>query len=403
MGTPSSLLDPAMSLKAVKKVVAQAWEVWRRADYRLALGLRRLFDDGAHRGAGKGNFGDWAEFTWGIPRKQAWTFCFLGEHLKRLPALREAMEEGRVTYTKAREFAAVAQEEDIEWWLEYASGHSHRQVLREMEKYQARKAGKDYEPVVKVRSELSPQQAQTARKLREEITKTTGKPVKSEELFGKALDLMKDQKVSGDGEVTEALHQPHLSLQLCPSCLTSWVPVPGENLEVMVSQWIEALRDGAEVTEAIHDQLVEWNGEIWRRDECPGWTPPPWTKEISRYVATADRRHIEARDGHRCSVPGCSSPGPLNWSHLTAFADGGPSTPDNIRMHCATDNQLIEKEALFVVGQAPFEKYYLRDGTFLGWGYDPVPFKDQFPHVGKDGRVSEGAPPEWNRRQKTPA
>jgi len=150
MSSPSSLLDPAVPHREVKAAVKQAWRNWQRADYRLALGLRRLFRDQVHRGSGRGDFGDWAESVWGIPRKQVWTFNCLGEHLERLPALREAMESGLVTYTKAREFAAVAQEEDIGWWVDFAGSHSHREVLREKERGPARKSGKDHKAKLKV-------------------------------------------------------------------------------------------------------------------------------------------------------------------------------------------------------------------------------------------------------------
>ncbi len=61
---------------------------------------------------------------------------------------------------------------------------------------------------------------------------------------------------------------------------------------------------------------------------------------------------------------------------------------------CKSCNALIEEERLVVKGLAPFEKYYLRDGTFLGWGYDPMPFNrlPRVPHVGQgdgSGRVAE--------------
>ena len=51
---------------------------------------------------------------------------------------------------------------------------------------------------------------------------------------------------------------------------------------------------------------------------------------------------------------------------------------------CATCNDLVEVGRLRIQGEAPFEKYYLADGTFLGHGFDPEPA----PHVGKSGRLA---------------
>ena len=70
------------------------------------------------------------------------------------------------------------------------------------------------------------------------------------------------------------------------------------------------------------------------------------------------RRRIEARDGHRCRVPGCGNPIPLEQSHLKPFRDGTPATPENLAQHCSTCNVLIETGRLRVEGEAPLERYY---------------------------------------------
>ena len=64
---------------------------------------------------------------------------------------------------------------------------------------------------------------------------------------------------------------------------------------------------------------------------------------------------------------------------------------------CRTCNALIEEGRLAVIGIAPFEKYYLLDGTFIGWGYDPTPFNPlpRVPHVGQgdgSGKVCDIGP-----------
>ena len=98
---------------------------------------------------------------------------------------------------------------------------------------------------------------------------------------------------------------------------------------------------------------------------------------------------------------GC--PGPLDVSHIEPHRDGGPASKDNIGMACASCNQMIESRALRVVGRAPFEKYYLRDGTFLGWGFDPERFEQEKPHVGTGRIAGDRAPPGPNGRRKKPA
>jgi len=378
MSAPSSLLDPAVPLAEVRDVVADCWSALERAEYRLCLGLRRLFRDHAHRGAGFARFTDYAAFAFGIPEKLAGTFSFLGEHLERLPRLREALESGEITYTKAREFAAVTDEEDVEWWIDLARRSTNRRLEREKQRYLARKRGAEYEPEETVTSKLTPPQRQAARALRERLTRREGKPVPDDRLLGKMLDLFAQGELGGSGGGVEPPPRPYLTLGLCPACLKVHVPVPGENLEGKVSEWLEALRGGAEVHATILGQLVERDGKLWRRDECPGWVPPAWSEEASRYVAASVRRHLEP---HRA---------------------GGPVTPENAVQHCATCNRMIETGALRVVGRAPFEKYYLRDGTFLGWGFDPEPFEQGDAHVGVGAIEGKRAPPTRADRRKAP-
>ena len=109
---------------------------------------------------------------------------------------------------------------------------------------------------------------------------------------------------------------------------------------------------------------------------------------------SAVRRLIEARDGFRCRVSECGNTVALEGGHMgTPFRDGAPNDTRNMGEQCSVHNREIETGALRVVGHAPFEKYYLRDGTFLGIGYDPRarrmgdPHGD--PHAGNGGGASK--------------
>ena len=48
---------------------------------------------------------------------------------------------------------------------------------------------------------------------------------------------------------------------------------------------------------------------------------------------------------------------------------------------CEPHNKMLETGALRVEGYAPFERYYRRDGTFVGIGYDPKPRPMGDPHA----------------------
>jgi hypothetical protein len=137
----SDYLDPAVPVRRVEEAVAEDWRRLTRCEFRLALGLRRLFRDYAHRRDGRGRFADWAEDRFGVPAKLALTFSFLGEHFERLALLRTAVGSGEVAWTRAREFAAVATEVTVAEWIAYAKSHTNRELER-------RRADREGKPAV---------------------------------------------------------------------------------------------------------------------------------------------------------------------------------------------------------------------------------------------------------------
>ena len=62
----------------------------------------------------------------------------------------------------------------------------------------------------------------------------------------------------------------------------------------------------------------------------------------SRYVPTHVRRAVSARDGDRCAFVGldgrCTETAGLQFHHRIPFADGGPTTVDNLELRCAPHN-----------------------------------------------------------------
>jgi HNH endonuclease len=68
----------------------------------------------------------------------------------------------------------------------------------------------------------------------------------------------------------------------------------------------------------------------------------------SRHVPAAVRREVWARDEGRCAFIGtsgrCSETGFLEFHHLVPFADGGPTTADNLQLRCRAHNAYEARE-----------------------------------------------------------
>jgi HNH endonuclease len=65
-------------------------------------------------------------------------------------------------------------------------------------------------------------------------------------------------------------------------------------------------------------------------------------ERASRYVPAHVRRAVSGRDGHRCAFVGpegrCTETAGLHYHHRIPFADGGPTTVDNLELRCPAHN-----------------------------------------------------------------
>ena len=302
------------------------------------------------------------------------------------------MDEGRLTYTKAREFVALATPENEAEWIEFAITHTNRDLEREV----ARKRRGTPEETREVTSRVTPAEAQAVRQARECLMKLTDRPVPAD----KVLPLLAETALGrglfegGNGVSADAPPvKPYLTIALDPFTFHTWVPTPEGDLDVPILDWVRALRDGAPVEEFVTKYFCDCEDEIHRRDLCPHYRPSDGPAPTSRHVPVEVRRRIEARDGSRCRVPGCLNAGPLEIGHFRPHRDGGPMTEENLGKQCEACNKMIESKTLKVEGEAPFERYHRWDDSFLGYGCDHRPF----PHVGQDGLpvgLAPGDPPE---------
>jgi hypothetical protein len=90
----------------------------------------------------------------------------------------------------------------------------------------------------------------------------------------------------------------------------------------------------------------------------------------ARQVATvpaSTRRAVEARDGHRCTFPGCDRDVFLQIHHIVHRAKGGSHEVSNLQLVCWTHHALIHEGGWSVRGPAgPGCTWVRPDGTTFG-------------------------------------
>lgn len=102
-----------------------------------------------------------------------------------------------------------------------------------------------------------------------------------------------------------------------------------------------------------------------------------------RYVASAVKREVWARDGGQCAFVGaagrCSERGFLEYHHVIPFADGGATDATNLQLRCRAHNAFEAQRWSgegSVSGGQPDLRPGLRAGCFdasVRWALDPGP------------------------------
>jgi hypothetical protein len=84
-------------------------------------------------------------------------------------------------------------------------------------------------------------------------------------------------------------------------------------------------------------------------------------------VTPRAREQVFARDGARCTVPGCRAARNLDIHHIIAQAHGGPNDLWNLTLLCSGHHAALHAGFLSIVGRAPYE-------LVVAWPYgSPLP------------------------------
>jgi hypothetical protein len=74
------------------------------------------------------------------------------------------------------------------------------------------------------------------------------------------------------------------------------------------------------------------------------------------------RRRLERRDHHHCQFPGCDTTRRLHVHHIVHWADGGPTTLENLLLLCSFHHHVIHDRDWAISGTAPDHQITTPDG-----------------------------------------
>ncbi len=317
---------------------------------------RRLY-----RELGYSSIQTYASEALGFSQSKTYQFLRLAESLGKLPALRESVADGELSWTKAREVVKVATPRNEKRWLAEAMGSSRRELerkvkwsrdrtktLRKTDRRQtslldppaSEEVERDCAEVPqRVTLSFTPEQFAHWEAMMEKIRKRERMSSSREELL---LEIMADRL----GEPTNSKHANSGGAATAPAESSGagaddCTRVQSSPYQIVVYK-CEDCGKGVLRTGRGREPL---STSALARIECDARILKPGERS-SASIPPARRREVFARDGHRCRVQGCRSTRFLEIHHIRPRAMGGGNEAENLVTLCSRCHQLLHERGI---------------------------------------------------------
>jgi hypothetical protein len=302
-----------------------------------------------HVELGYGTFPEYLERLLGYAPRTARERVRVAEELEALPAIRDALGRGAVSFCAVRALTRVAEAETEGEWLRAIAG----KTIREIEDAVRGRAKGDRpndpsDPSVEPRRlglELAPEVYAAWLQARRHLEDEAGAPLDDSAIMAALCRGVLDPRPPA-ASATHPRH--HLAVTVCERCDRATVDAAGQVIDVGPEALALARCDAAHVG----------------RVDAPGART---TIDIPRKT----RRHVERRDHGRCTVPGCRSSRGLEIHHVVERARGGGHDASNLTLACQHHHLSVHAGRLRITGTAPDQlRFEHTDGR--PYGADPV-------------------------------
>ena len=316
-----------------------------------------------HKYLGYGSFAEYLGRVCGYAPGTVRDRMRVAEALEALPAMREALAAGMVTYSTVRELTRFVDGETEEDWIVAVEGCTAREVEelargREVGDLPDDRPHADLEPR-RVRLDLLPPDYALFLDARRHLQQITGEQMTDAEFMrvacravlrggagsrtgdgedrgtgdeargGASSGTCADVRGgAGDGAGNEPPHQ--IAVIVCAQCKRGWHETGGQSLELSPAH-VERIRCDAV-------ELGRVDGDV--------------VAERVRTIPAAMRRAVLARDRHRCTVPGCTSSLFVDVHHLHLWSQGGEHAMSNLTTLCTLHHDLAHHGRIVISGTA---------------------------------------------------
>jgi hypothetical protein len=316
------------AFSALHASVIRAVGVHRRAEHSLAGLLAEMEAGRLYRSAGFATLAEYAQRALKIEARKARALAMLGRRLVEFPVLDQAMELGRVSWTKARELLRVVVPDTEGDWVRRAEELNSRDLEHEV----GRAVPGDRPP----KPGDEPKRPERTRLV---FTLDTVEA----DVVREAMGWFKSQ-LGPDGNDME---KGALLAAMLKSMLVTAPPAEAPNSEPyrVVLETCPSCRKTEGLDAQVRDTLAD---EACCDAEVVDMRPGPDQGRASKTIPPKVRRIVLWRDRYRCAVPGCRCTLWLHVHHVTFWADGGRHPVNNLLTLCSQHHRLVHEGLLAI-------------------------------------------------------
>lgn len=254
--------------------------------------------------------------------------------LEQLPLLSQAMRDGQMRWSAAREITRIATPESEATWIEFARGKNvHQIALACKTRHVGQGPGDPPDPTLfkqVLKLECDGEEYALITSIIQQVRDSYGPA-------GHDMEEAQCLKIA----LESAVGSYQVQATFCPGCLQAGmlsrndtIPITATTLETLLCQ----------------AQVIGPDGKV-----------------RSRHLPSDVERAVRIRAGGRCEVPGCTSRFHIKVHHILLFSAGGTHRLTNLLCVCSVHHALIHNGTLWLEGSRHDElRFSFADGTPIG-------------------------------------
>jgi hypothetical protein len=307
--------------------------------------------------------------------------------IEEVPQLGEALDQGTLSFSGARELSRVIQPATQKEWIEAAQQKNVRQIEEMVSGHKPGDRPTDApDPALKtkvLRHEVKMAVAVLESRARKALARLRGSSVDDSDFMEACFKAVLDQCEAARMPPKHA--QPKKDAAGAVPCddSSSWSVASSQIEQVAAERFVLGgrLLNDAEIERLLAPRYQTAVTTCvsckrgWQHGESTALLSPPELERAlcdcihigdvdsdepsraARSIPKSVKRHVMHRDGSKCRVPGCNATANVDCHHIEFFMNGGEAVPNNLLCLCEGHHLAVHAGSLLITGDALDPKF----------------------------------------------